>query len=63
MNKKQLICMWGGIAIIVSFGYLTQRVEHFAYWGYKGFFFRVFFVALITGGLIFTFKDNKHNKE
>ena len=63
MNKKQLICMWCGIGVIVGFGYLTQRVEHFAYWGYKGFFFRVFLVALITGGLIVTFKDKKQDGE
>jgi hypothetical protein len=51
--------MWFGIAAICGLGWLGLYVEHFAYMGYKGFFFRAFFVALVTGGLIVTFKDKK----
>ena len=57
MNWKQLICMWCGIAAICGLGWLALYVEHFAYMGYKGFFFRAFFVALVTAGLIYTLKD------
>ena len=60
MNRKQLISMWCGIAAICGLGYLGLFVEHFTYMGYKGFFFRAFFVALVTGGLIVTFKDKKN---
>ncbi|MHC4159573.1 MAG: hypothetical protein ACYSSO_10905 [Planctomycetota bacterium] len=63
MNWKQLVCMWLGIAGIVGLGLLAQYVEHFAYWGYKGFCFRAFLVALVTGGLITTFKDKKPKDE
>ena len=62
MNWKQLICMWCGIAAICGLGWLGLYVEHFAYMGYKGFFFRAFFVALVTGGLIVTFRDKKATK-
>ncbi|MHC4571830.1 MAG: hypothetical protein ACYS0C_07125 [Planctomycetota bacterium] len=63
MNKRQLVCMWLGIVAIVGLGLLAQYVEHFAYWGYKGFCFRAFLVALVTGGLIITFKDKKPKDE
>ena len=59
MNRKQLVFMWLGIAAICVLGWLGLYVEHFAYMGYKGFFFRAFFVALVTGGLIVTFRDKK----
>jgi len=59
MNKKQLVSMWAGIAAICGLGGLGEYVEHYAYMGYKGFFFRAFFVALVTAGLIVSFKDKK----
>ena len=59
MNRKQIFFMWCGIAAICGLGWLGLYVEHFAYMGYKGFFFRAFFVALVTGGLIVTFRDKK----
>ncbi|MHC4337013.1 MAG: hypothetical protein ACYSTG_03555 [Planctomycetota bacterium] len=62
MNKKQLVCMWVGILAICGLGWLGLYVEHFAYMGYKGFFFRAFFVALVIGGLIITFSDKKNKK-
>jgi hypothetical protein len=62
MNWKQLVCMWFGIAAIVVLGLLVLYVEHFAYMGYKGFFLRALLVALVTGGLIVTFKDKKGMK-
>ena len=57
MNKKQLVSMWVGIAATCGLGWLGLYVEHFAYMGYKGFFFRAFFVALVTVGLIVTFTN------
>jgi hypothetical protein len=51
--------MWFGIAAICGLGWLGLYVEHFAYMGYKGFFFRAFFVALVTCGLIITFRNKK----
>lgn len=51
--------MWAGITAVVGLAFLVQYVEHFAYWGFKGFYFRAFIVALITGGFIITFKDKK----
>jgi hypothetical protein len=62
MNKKQLISMWCGIGAICGLAYLALYVEHYAYMGYKGFFFRAFLVALVTAGLIVTFKDKKAKK-
>lgn len=59
MNNKQLVCMWAGIVAICGLGFLVQYVEHYAYWGYGGFCFRAFLVALVTGGLIVTFKEKK----
>ena len=44
MNWKQLVCMWCGIAAICGLGWLGLYIEHFAYMGYKGFFFRAYFV-------------------
>lgn len=62
MNWKQILSMWLGIVAIVGLGLLAQYVEHFAYWGYKGFCFRALLVALVTGGLIITFKNKKATK-
>lgn len=59
MNSKQLVCMWIGIAAIVGLAFLGLYVEHCAYWGYEGFFFRAFLVALVAGGLILSFRDKR----
>ena len=55
MNRNQLISMWCGIAAIVFIGLPTVggRVR------YSAFFLWVFLVALVTGGLIYTLKDQK----
>jgi len=47
--------MWCGIAAIVIMGLPTigNRIR------YSGFFLCVFLVALVTAGLIYTFKDQK----
>jgi len=57
MNKKQLICMWCGIVLIVFFTLLFYPNL------YRGdlqeWLQRIFLIVLVTGGLIYTFK-NKH---
>ena len=56
MNKKQLVCMWLGIAGIVFFGFLAASGDR----DVAAIF--ICLVVLITGGLIYTFKDRKHKK-
>jgi Ca2+-dependent lipid-binding protein len=56
MNQKQLITMWCGIAAIVLAG-LTV-IENYGLVCFYGFSVWVLIVALITGGLIYTFKGN-----
>ena len=55
MNQKQLITTWCGIAAIVLAG-LTV-IENYGLVCSYGFFVWVFIVALVTGGLIYTFKS------
>ena len=55
MNQKQFITMWCGIAAIVLAG-LTV-IENYGLVCSYGFFVWVFIVALVTGGLIYTFKS------
>ncbi len=55
MNKNQLISMWCGIGAIVLMG-LPTIGNHIRY---SAFFLWVFLVALITGGLIYTFKSQE----
>lgn len=76
MNKKQLICMWCGIAAIVLVGYgnlgkLTCWYHYLIGDGYGGavtygsllhFFLPVFLISLVTGGLIYTFRDKKNHR-
>ena len=57
MNQKQLITMWCGIAAIVLAG-LTV-IENYGLVCFYGFFVWVFIVALVTGGLIYTFRGRK----
>ena len=74
MNRKQIICMWCGIAAITlcSLGHLF--VEYLLY-GYGLFgcldmfedvtnvVVLLFVIATITGGLIITFKDKKDEQK
>ena len=55
MNRNQLISMWCGIGAIVLMG-LPTIGNHIRY---SAFFLWVFLVALITGGLIYTFKSQE----
>jgi len=55
MNRNQLISMWCGIGAIVLMG-LPTIGNHIRY---SAFFLCVFLVALITSGLIYTFKGQK----
>ena len=59
MNKKQLVVMWIGIGAIVLAGF--QEMVH--YTGASTFLLWTFLIALITGGLIVTFKDKKTKDE
>jgi hypothetical protein len=75
MNKKQLIVMWCGIAVIVLAGLFplvqkpNRRLEiGFLFKDYNYLQFNVIFiiwvlVALVTIGLIITFKDNSKSKK
>lgn len=70
MNKKQLIVMWCGIAVIVLAGLFplvqkpNRRLEiGFLFEDYKYLEFAVILIlwvlaALVTVGLVITFKDN-----
>ncbi|MBN1392048.1 MAG: hypothetical protein JW947_04515 [Sedimentisphaerales bacterium] len=60
MNKKQFITMWCGIAAIVLAG-LTV-IEYYGLVCFYGFSVWVFIVALVAGGLIYTFKDKAGRK-
>jgi hypothetical protein len=67
MNWKQIVCMWLGIGLIVLIAFASYMNFHvyseigigpvvaecyrFGLW--------VFIVALVTGGLIYTFRDRK----
>ena len=57
MNQKQLITMWCGVAAIVLAG-LTVLQNYGLVCSY-GFSVWVFIVALVTGGLIYTFRGRK----
>jgi len=57
MNRKQLACMWCGIAAIASAGLTVVR--SYGLVSFYGFSVWVFIVILITGGLIYTFKEPK----
>jgi nitrate reductase NapE component len=60
MNQKQFITMWCGIAAIVLAG-LTV-IENYGLVCSYGFLVWVFIVALVTGGLIYSFKDGSGRK-
>lgn len=62
MNRKQLVFMWCGIVTIIlitlpfALDWLTSYREQDKI---GGLFFLIFYVALITGGLIVSFKGRK----
>jgi len=56
MNRKQFVCMWLGIVAVVLCGVGTVIDTYRADYLYFG--VCVFLVALVTGGLIVTFRDN-----
>jgi hypothetical protein len=58
MNKKQLICMWCGIASIVFFGFMAVD----SYRDRDEAAICICLVVLVTGGLIYTFKDRRDKK-
>jgi hypothetical protein len=60
MNQKQFITMWCGIVAIVLAG-LTV-IESYGLVCSYGFFVWVFIVALVTGGLIYSFKSTGSRK-
>ena len=55
MNKKQLVCMWLGIAAVVFCAFVTVMDPYRPDYVYFG--VCVFLVALVIGGLILAFKD------
>ena len=65
MNKKQLVSMWVGIVAIVWAG--SQEAEVFYVGGHDvdwgNFLLWAILIALVTGGLIYTFKDKKPKDE
>lgn len=61
MNKKQLICMWCGIVLIVLAGF-DKFWSGAAYHDWSNFIMWTFLVSLVTCGLIYTFRDNKTAK-
>ena len=60
MNQKQLITMWCGITAIVLAG--LNVIENYGLVCFYGFFVWVFIVALVTAGLIYSFKDGTGRK-
>jgi hypothetical protein len=60
MNQKQLITMWCGITAIVLAG-LTV-IENYGLVCFYGFSVWVFIVALVTSGLIYSFKNGSGRK-
>lgn len=60
MNRKQFIAMWGGIAAIVLAG--LNVIWYYGLVHFYGFFTWVFIVALVTAGLIYSFKNKSSRK-
>ena len=57
MNRKQIICMWCGIVTVVFCAFVT--IVHAYHPDYIYFGVCVFLIALVTGGMIYTFKDRQ----
>ena len=60
MNQKQFIAMWGGITAIVLAG--LNVIWYYGLVYAYGFFTWVFIVALVTAGLIYSFKGGNNRK-
>ena len=60
MNQKQFIAMWGGITAIVLAG--LNVIWYYGLVYAYGFFTWVFIVALVTAGLIYSFKGGSSRK-
>jgi hypothetical protein len=60
MNQKQFIAMWGGITAIVLAG--LNVIWYYGLVSAYGFFTWVFIVALVTAGLIYSFKGGNARK-
>lgn len=60
MNKKQFITMWCGIAAVVLAG--INVIGNYGLVCFYGFFTWVLIVAVVTGGLIYSFKDRSVRK-
>ena len=56
MNQKQFFTMWCGITAIVLAGFAV--IENYGLVCSYGFVVWVFMVTLVTGGLLYTFKEN-----
>lgn len=65
MNRKQLVSMWCGIVAFVVVSVFTEpetgglRGWAVSWGNYAPFFIRWITVAVVTAGLIYTFKDSK----
>lgn len=57
MNQKQFITMWCGITAVVIAGLAV--IKNYGLMCSYGFSVWVFTVALVTGGLIYTLRDNR----
>ena len=60
MNQKQLITMWCGITVIVLAGF--NVIKNYGLACSYGFFTWVFIVALVTAGLIYSFRSGSSRK-
>jgi len=63
MNKKQLVVMWIGIAVFVFFGVTTETkfpsgIREYVM-DYSQLVVRLVSTVLVTGGLIYTFRNKK----
>lgn len=69
MNRKQIICMWLGIAVFVLIGLAaTTNYGGIYLWrGGKlilpGFIVLWICISVVTAGLIYTFRDKPRDKE
>lgn len=61
MNRKQLVSIWCGIVAIVFCALVKGLLTgwDYSYYGFAQFCVCVFVTALVTGGLILTFRDRK----
>lgn len=62
MNKKQLVCMWVGIAAIEWVGFLRIPVLWDYVVDWSGFVLWTILISLVTAGLIYTLRDKKRRE-